>query len=116
LSTFLIKLIVCPSIVLLSNYLFRSVYYPNLYQPILVGVILAVLGHGMEHLILRRGTFWTSNIMDFGAAFAVLYFGQLLLPGSVVNGFGALLVAFLLNITEYFQHKWLIKHKRVPRL
>lgn len=106
---FIIKLFVCPTVVYLSDFMFRDVYYPALYQPILVGLVLAVAAHIMELFILRRGTFWISNIMDFFAATAIVYFSAFFFTGARITYIGAMLTAFFLAVTEYFQHLWLIR-------
>ncbi|OYD08253.1 DUF2512 family protein [Paludifilum halophilum] len=105
----LVKLIVCPSVVLLSTAMFADVYYPYIYQPIIVGLVLAVVGHMMELLLLKRGTFWLSNIMDFIAATAIVYFSAFFFAGAQMTVIGALLTGFLLTVAEYFQHLWLIR-------
>lgn len=102
------KLIICPLTVYISDILFKGVFYSTIYQPIVVGLILAVSAHMMEVLMLKRDTQWMSLALDFVAATAIVYFSQFFLRGSVVSLNGALLTAFLLGITEYFQHMWLI--------
>ncbi|SEN00589.1 DUF2512 family protein [Lihuaxuella thermophila] len=106
---FIIKLIVCPVVVLLSSFLFREVYYPSFYHPVIVGIVLAIAAHAMEIVFLRRGTFWLSNLMDFIAATAIVYISSYFFPGSRVTWVGATLTAFLLAVTEYFQHLWLLR-------
>lgn len=111
----IIKLIVGPIVVLLSTFLFKDVYYPSFYQPIIVGIALAVAAHAMEVVFLRRGTFWISNIMDFIAATAIVYISSYFFPGARVTWVGAALTAFLLTVTEYFQHLWLIRTGRTEK-
>ncbi|MFC4077709.1 hypothetical protein [Salinithrix halophila] len=106
------KLIICPLVVWISMFLFEGVYYPNWVQPIIVGIILAVLAHFMEVLFLRRGVFWINNSMDFVAAVLVLLFSGTFFEGARVTMTGALLTAFILAVTEYFQHLWLLKSGR----
>ncbi|MBH8593321.1 hypothetical protein I8U27_18155 [Paenactinomyces guangxiensis] len=100
---------VCPTVVVLSAFLFRDVYYPALWQPIVVGLVLAVAAHAMEILMLRRGTFWISNIIDFVAATVIMYISPFFFAGARVTWVGAALTGFLLTVTEYFQHLWLIR-------
>lgn len=101
-----IKLIVCPITVLISNYLFGLRY--TVFQAVVVGLILAVAAHFMEVLILKRGTFWVSTVGDFVAALGIVYLSQLVFTNVNVTFIGALLTAVLLTVTEYFQHTFLI--------
>lgn len=111
----LIKLIVCPSVVILSDYLLASIDYASLYQAIIVGLVLAFAAHAMEVLLLRRGTLWMSTLLDLAAAILILFFSQFLLPGSRVLFIGAFLTAVLLTFTEYFQHVWLIRNRMTEK-
>ncbi|ABR48597.1 membrane spanning protein [Alkaliphilus metalliredigens QYMF] len=103
----IIKIIVCPITVLISSYLFDLRF--TSFQAIITGLFLAFAAHLMEVLILRKGTFWISTIMDFLGAFAVIYFVQYLFINAPLNFAGAILTATLLTITEYIQHIFLLK-------
>ena len=109
LTGLLIKLIVCPIAIIISDYLFTSVNYLTIYQQIGVGILLALASHFMEVLFLQRGSFWISNVLDFVAAFVIVYFSQYFLRGSFVDIIGAIYVAILLTITESIQHLYLIR-------
>jgi hypothetical protein len=111
----LAKLILCPVTILASDMLFGNINYGSVYQDLIVGAIIAVVGHTMELIILRRGTLWISNAMDFIAAAVIVYVSQFYLPGSSVSAFGAILVALLLLITENVQHLYLIRGDRVEK-
>ncbi len=104
---FIVKLFVCPLTVFFSDLIFPNVDYTAFYQPIIVGLILAVSAHMMEVLLLKRGTFWTSTILDFMAATLIVYFVSLF-QVATVTFFGAVLTAILLTMTEIVQHRWLI--------
>ncbi|RAL26884.1 DUF2512 family protein [Thermoflavimicrobium daqui] len=106
----LVKLIVCPVVVYISTFLFQDVFYPANYQPIIVGLVLGIVGHLMEVLMLRPGTLWISTFMDFLAATVIIYFSQWFFTGSQITWIGALLTAFFLAVTEYFQHIWLLRN------
>ncbi|KNY27971.1 DUF2512 family protein [Pseudobacteroides cellulosolvens] len=106
---FIIKLFICPIILIISDALFNNVNYANLYQPIIIGLILAVLAHTMEVLLLRKGTLWTSNAVDFIASVIIVYITQFFLQGAKITFLGALFTSVLLSVTEYFQHLYLIK-------
>ena len=112
---FLVKLIICPLTVLAADILFPQVYYPSVFQAILVGVILAVGAYAMEVLLLKRGTFWISTAVDFIAATLIVFVVSLLLPGARVTLLGAIMTALLLSITEYVQHLWLIESGRTKK-
>lgn len=110
-----LKLIVCPIIVFIADILLAQIYYPALYQPILVGLLVAVAGHVMEVFILKKGTLWLSNLADFAAATVIIYASPLFLPGARITLLGALFTAFLLNITEYVQHLYLIQSGKTKK-
>lgn len=114
-TSLFIKLIICPLIVMASDFIFRDVYFPFFFQSLLVGLILAVLAHIMELLILGKGTFWISNVLDFVAALAIVYYSQFFLEGVVITPGGAFLTAVLLFISEYIQHLYLIKNGKVEK-
>lgn len=103
----IMKLIVCPVILLLSNYILGLQY--TLAQSLYVGFIIAIVGHMMEVLILKSGTLWISTISDFIVAFAIIYLSQFLLRNVAVTLLGALLIALILTVVEYFEHLFLIR-------
>lgn len=110
----LVKLIVCPLTVMLAAYIFPNVNYTALYQPIIVGLILALSAHMMEVFLLKKGTFWMSTFMDFIAATLIVYFVSLF-QLATVTFFGAILTALLLTLTEFVQHRWLIRSGRTQK-
>jgi len=116
LTGLLVKLLVTPLVVLAADALFAEVYYSNLYQSILVGVVLAVLGHLMERLILRRGTLWFTTLLDLLASAAVVYSSGYLLPGAAVTLLGAVFTAILIDVGEYVQHRWLIRNGKTEQV
>ncbi|WLD91712.1 DUF2512 family protein [Alkalihalobacillus sp. AL-G] len=105
----LIKLVVCPVTVLLAFFIFPNVDYTNLWQPIIVGLVLAIGAHLMEVFLLNEQTFRMSNVLDFFAAAIIVYFVSVMLPNAEVTIMGALLTATLLTLTEIPQHTYLIK-------
>jgi hypothetical protein len=109
LTSLLMKLVICPLTVIVSAYLLPNVNYANLFQPIILGVILAVAGVMMEYLFLKKGTLWFSNVMDFAASVLIVYFVSQLFAGAVVTFFGAIVVGLLLAIIEHFTHSYLIR-------
>lgn len=110
----LVKLIVCPLTVIFAAYIFLNVNYTVLYQPIIVGLILALSAHMMEVFLLKEGTFWMSTIMDFIVATLIVYFVSLF-QVATVTFFGAILTALVLTLTEIVQHQWLIRSGRTQK-
>ncbi len=102
------KLLICPTVVFLSGIIFREVYFPTFHAPLLIGLILAAAAHTMEIWTLKPGTLWISTIIDFAAASVIVYLLAWILPGATVTLLGAIYTAFLLALTEYGQHLWLI--------
>lgn len=111
----LIKLVVCPVGVLLASVVLPNVDYASVWQPIIVGLVLAVAAHMMEVLLLKKGTLWTSTFMDFVAASLIVYFVSLLFVNAEVSFFGALLTGLLLAITEIPQHRYLIQSGKTEK-
>jgi Protein of unknown function (DUF2512). len=105
----IMKLIICPLTLIVSNYLFTDVYYPYIYQPIFIGIVLAIAGNLMELSLLKPGTLLISTIADFLLSFVIVYFSQFILPESRLTLIGAALTSTLLALTEYFQHLYLIR-------
>ncbi len=103
----IMKLIICPITLIISNYIFGLQY--TFIQAIMVGIILAVAAHMMEVLILKKGTFWISTIVDFIAAFAIVYLSQFFFRNVYITFLDALLTSVLLTVTEYLQHTYLIR-------
>jgi hypothetical protein len=105
----LMKLFICPTLVLLSDVLFRSINYSNIYQPVTVGLFLALVAHISELFSLGRVSIRMNNVIDFIAAFAVIYASRFYYAGSRITFTGAFLTAVILTISEYFQHSYLIR-------
>lgn len=105
----LMKMIIGPTIVWLADQTTTQVYFSSLYQPIVVGLVLALFAHLMEVRFLNRGTLWTSTILDFMAVTVLVYLIAFLLPGATITLIGALITAFFISVTEVLQHWWLIE-------
>ena len=112
----IMKLIICPLVVYLADVLSNEVNYAALYQPILVGLILAALAHTMEVFFLKKETIWLSTGLDFVAAAAVLYISGLVIPGATVTFIGAIVTALVLTATEIAQHLWLTKKDKTEKV
>jgi uncharacterized membrane protein HdeD (DUF308 family) len=110
----LVKLIVCPLTVMVAWFLFENVNYNAFYQPVIVGLLLAIAGHLMEVFLLKNGTFWITTSVDFIAATLIVYYVSLY-QAATVTFFGAILTAALLVLTEIVQHRWLIRTGRTQK-
>jgi uncharacterized membrane protein YvlD (DUF360 family) len=114
-TSFLLKIIVCPLGVILAAYVLPNVEYGAYYQPILIGIALAVVGVIMEYVLLHRGTLWVSTIMDFVVTAVVVYYASNSMDGAVVTFMGAIWTSVLLTVVEYFLHLWLIRSGRTRK-
>jgi uncharacterized membrane protein YvlD (DUF360 family) len=110
-----VKLITCPIIVVLSALFFANVNFAYWYQPIMLGVILAVVGHFMEIFLLKKGTTWLSTMLDFAASVLIVYYVAIAFENAVVTFWGAILTAVLLSISEMLQHNWLVNSGRTEK-
>jgi hypothetical protein len=95
--------------------IFNDIYYANAYQAVITGFIIAFAGHMMEVLFLKRGTLWINNILDLGAAFAIIYVSQFFFPRAEITLIGAAIAAFLIAIIEHFLHTYLIKEGKIRK-
>jgi Protein of unknown function (DUF2512). len=109
------KIITYPFILIVSDYLFRDIYYSYIYQPIFIAAILAIAANLMELSLLKPGTLLISTSADFLLAFVIVYFSQFILPGSRITLMGAVLSSTLLALDEYFQHLYLIKSGKTQK-
>jgi hypothetical protein len=116
LTTFLMKIIICPLSVILASFLFTNVRYAALYQPIFVGVVLAVIGTLMEYLFLREGTLWINTVLDFIVSTFFVYFITIFFYGARITIVGAILTGLILAIVEHFIHLYLIKSQKTKKV
>jgi hypothetical protein len=115
LTSFLMKMIMCPLVVVLASYIFPNVRFASVYQAITLGIVLAIIGAMMEYLFLREGTLWINTIMDFIASSIIIYLMSLFLTGARVTLTGAILTGVLLAVTEHFSHKYLIESGKTKK-
>ncbi|WP_099158310.1 DUF2512 family protein [Virgibacillus ndiopensis] len=111
----IVKLIISPIAIILASWIFPNVDFAYWYQPIIIGVVLAVIGYFMEVAMLREDTNWLSTIMDFAASTLIIYFGAMFFADSEVTFWGAALTGAILAVTEIFQHNWLLQSGRVRK-
>src|SRR5690606_32185682 len=94
----LVKLIASPITLLIASFLFQDVYYSSFYQPILVGLVLAVVGHLLELYLLKETSFWFMLLMDFVTAAFIIYISSFFFPYAQITWTGAFLAAFLIAL------------------
>ncbi|WP_077618785.1 DUF2512 family protein [Bacillus sinesaloumensis] len=111
----LMKIILLPLIVALCSAVFDNVDLVAWYQPIGIGVLLAIIGHLMEKAILRRNTTVMTDIADFITAALVVYFLSLFYDGARVTFGGAILTALVITLVEIAMHRWLVRSGRTEK-
>jgi uncharacterized membrane protein YvlD (DUF360 family) len=114
-ANFLMKVIAIPILLMICAWLLPNVDYGAWYQPIVIGVLLAILGVMMEYLLLRKDTAWISTLADFIVNLLVIYYISNLYDGADVTFFGAFLTAVVLGIVEHVVHLWLIRSGRAEK-
>ncbi len=114
-TNFIMKLILLPLIVAICSGIFDSVDLVAWYQPIGIGVLLAILGYFMEKAMLRRDTTVMTDIADFVTAALVVYFLSLFYDGARVTLWGAILTALVITLVEIAIHRWLVRSDRTER-
>ena len=100
----LIKFVVCPLVILLIDIFSHDMNYQFMYQPIIVGIVLAAVGRFLEYFLLQGKTVWISTILDFLTTMVIVYFSRYFFAGSMVTLFSAFVTALILGIMEHIQH------------
>lgn len=104
-----LKLIVTPIGLLALSGIFPSqIHYPHTALLVLLGLVIAFVGHGMEVLLLRRHTIWLSTFLDFAAVALIMYFSQFLMQGAYITVFGILATGLVIASIEHFQHIYFV--------
>ncbi|WP_110943555.1 hypothetical protein [Virgibacillus senegalensis] len=106
----LIKIVMLPIIILFFSYFFEGVYFESIWQTIAAIVLLAVVGVVMEAVLLRRKTFWLSIVLDFAATAVLLLVIAEVFDSIHVSLTGAILIALVVGVQEYFVHLLLINN------
>ncbi|MDY0408273.1 hypothetical protein [Paracerasibacillus soli] len=83
--TGVLKLIVTPIGILVSSWIFPNVYFSRWYQPILLGIVAAIIGYMLEIVMLRKDTNILSTLLDFLVTAAIVYFGAIIFLGTSVT-------------------------------
>lgn len=107
------KIIVCPVVVYLASLWSAQVNYASVYQPLVVGLVLALTGHVMESQLLNQKTVWITTGLDFIAATVLLYLSGIVFVGASVTFMGALITGLVLAVTELIQHYYLVGTEKV---
>jgi hypothetical protein len=108
----LVKTIVSILMVWLASYIIPGVYFPFIYQPIILGIIIALAGRAMEYLVLEKGFIWTGTILDLITATAIVHLVSLFFYGLPITFTGALLTGSLIAVGEHIQHYWIVRSGR----
>ncbi|MRH43771.1 DUF2512 family protein [Aquibacillus halophilus] len=111
----LIKLVVCPITIIIAWMLFPNVDFGYWYQPIILGVLLAFVGHLMELLLLNEKTVVFSTFMDLVASIIIVYYVSIFFVNTYVTFWGAVLTSVLLGVTEIVQHRWLVQNGQTKK-
>lgn len=114
-TSFITKIIVYPITLLISNYLFKDIYYPYIYQTIFVGIIIAALIHLIELALLKSGFLLTTTAVEFLSIFSLIYFTQFLLPSSSVGLIGVSISSTILITVQYFINRYLLTNYSIKK-
>jgi hypothetical protein len=108
----IMRLFAAPVILLVSNIIFGGVYYPEIYQPVTVGLFTALLLHSMEIFTVQAGTPWVYKTINFFGSFFTVLISGYIMPSAYVTLVGALLTALLFAAAEHFIFNRLIKENK----
>src|SRR5690606_23030311 len=114
-TSLLFKLITFPLGTLLAAWLFANVNFEHYYEPILIGLMAAVVGVLVEYVILRKGTLWLSTFSDVIINWVFLYVVANMFEGAYVTVWGALLTSLLIGVVDYFIISYFIKQDVVTK-
>lgn len=116
-TSLILKVIACPLILIFAMYLLDGVDYGAIWQPIVLGVVLALVGVAMEYMILKEGSLWISTIADFVVSVIIIWALSNAFNDANVTFWGAVITSIIIGVVEYFVHRYLIasgKTKKVP--
>ncbi|OOE12367.1 DUF2512 family protein [Fictibacillus arsenicus] len=107
-QSLMIKFLGIPLVLILANFLFKSVDF-KLVQPIIwITAVLAPIGVLMEYIMISRISYWKQLMIDFAATFILVYLLALILPAVTISLWGSILVAVIITGMEAMVHKHLI--------
>ncbi|HET7629571.1 MAG TPA: hypothetical protein VFK44_14455 [Bacillales bacterium] len=113
-TSLLMKLIVLPAAMLGLTYLFPGLDFASVYEPLGLGVILALFGVGMEYMITIKSTLWLSVGADF-ILFLMLIISANMFREIDVTFTAAVIAALVLSAIESFIHLYLIRSGKTTR-
>ncbi|GIN56999.1 hypothetical protein J8TS2_13180 [Lederbergia ruris] len=111
----ILKIIVVPIVLILASNLLPGVYFPYLYQPIVTGVVLAIVGHLLEWALLKKGAFWITLGIDFVISAIFLYTFAYFYQDAYITVWGTVLTSAVLTAIEFLVHLWLIGSGRARK-
>jgi hypothetical protein len=97
------RLSATPLLLFLATKVSQDIEYSSLYQPILIGVILAVIGQLMEIKLYETRLLWLCLAIDFTAAIGIIYLSQFIFTNAFITPKAALMTAVIFFLSEYFQ-------------
>jgi hypothetical protein len=110
-TNLIIKLVLTPVIVIICDLLSPlQINYNAVYEAIVIGLFVGIINYALEWLMLAKGTFWVTTILDFIITLCVVFFGTMLYDDAVVSTLGALTITFLVAVMEYLLHSWLLRN------
>ncbi len=107
----LLKLVLTPLIVIFCD-LFSpyQIEYENVLQCLIIGEAIAIVNIALEWLFFTKGTYWFTTTFDFVLTLCLVIYGSMVFPNAFVSTYGALSIAILVTLLEYFLHNWLWNH------
>ncbi|HEX7064864.1 MAG TPA: DUF2512 family protein [Bacillales bacterium] len=115
-TSFILKIIACPLILIFAMYMLDNVDYGSIWQPIVVGVVLALVGVAMEYMILKEGSLWISTIADFVVSVIIIWVLSNVFDGANVTFWGAVITSIIIGVMEYFVHRYLIASGKTKKV
>ncbi|HEX6923364.1 MAG TPA: DUF2512 family protein [Bacillales bacterium] len=115
-TSLILKIVACPLILIFAMYMLDNVDYGSIWQPIIVGIVLALVGVAMEYMMLRDGSLWSSTIADFIASVIVIWALSNVFAGANVTFWGAVITSVIIGVVEYFVHRYLIASGKTKKV
>jgi len=104
----IIKLIVYPFILWLSNLLLPNVHFQNIGQIFFIGCILSIIAYLADVVLVEEYGNTMQTLLDFIIAFLViLIFSYIFSDSSTTTG-GAIITSLIFVPIEYFTHRLLL--------
>ncbi|ERI90043.1 hypothetical protein HMPREF1982_04310 [Clostridiales bacterium oral taxon 876 str. F0540] len=109
------KVLACPLIIYICDMIFNDINYASVYQAVITGLVVAIIGHMSEVFMLKKGTLWINTFADLILSFIIVYLSQFFLIGSYITIVGAAITALLIAVAEHFEHIYLIKEGKTRK-